>query len=74
MKDWLKVNGISKNVQKSDMFVLYAKRQARMITDSKKTIIYKDGRVLDDSRLDRFGERNYRDVDHSIYLAAGMGL
>ena len=56
------------------MFVLYAKRQARMITDGKKTIIYKDGRVVEDTRLDRFGERNNLDVDHSIYLAVGMSL
>jgi hypothetical protein len=71
LKDWLKDNGISKNVQKSDMFILYAKRRARMIAEGKKTIVYKDGRILEDGRLDRFGERNDLDADASTYLAAG---
>ncbi|KAL9620353.1 MAG: hypothetical protein Q9160_005152 [Pyrenula sp. 1 TL-2023] len=54
LKKWLKDNGISKNVQKSDMFILYAKRQARIIAEGKRTIFYKDGQVLGDGRLDRF--------------------
>ncbi|KAL1591719.1 hypothetical protein SLS60_011718 [Paraconiothyrium brasiliense] len=70
LKDWLKNNGISKNVHKSDMLVLYAKRQARLIAGGKQTIVYKDGRAIDDSRLDRFGERYCLSVGSSSYAEA----
>jgi hypothetical protein len=53
---------------------LYAKRRARMIAGGKKTIVYKDGRVLEDSRLDRFGERYYLDAGLSAYVEAGKSL
>ncbi|KAF2131250.1 hypothetical protein P153DRAFT_394611 [Dothidotthia symphoricarpi CBS 119687] len=69
-KDWLKENGISKNVQKSDMFILYTKRHARLITEGKKTNIYKDKSLLDNARFDRFGERNCLDVDALTYQTA----
>lgn len=54
------------------MFILYTKRQGRKIAEGKKTIVYKDDRVSEDSRLDRFGERNFLDEDASTYLNVGI--
>jgi hypothetical protein len=70
-KDWVKKNGISKNIQRDDMFIIQAKRQARLVMKGKKTIVYKDGRIVDDDRIDRFAERSCPTEGFAAYFSAG---
>ncbi|EFQ88938.1 hypothetical protein PTT_14955 [Pyrenophora teres f. teres 0-1] len=71
LKGWMKMQGIVKNESKRNMEVLYAKRQHRLIFEGKQTIISKDGRVIDDARLDRWGNKFAADLNLINSVAAG---
>ncbi|KAK1907646.1 hypothetical protein P3342_005974 [Pyrenophora teres f. teres] len=70
LKGWMKMQGIVKNESKRNMEVLYAKRQHRLIFEGKQTIISKDGRVIDDARLDRWGNKFAADLNLINSVAA----
>jgi hypothetical protein len=56
------------------MQILYAKRHGRLLTQGKRTVIFKDGRVLDDDKLNRWGTKYADSFDVTKYLAAGRSV
>jgi hypothetical protein len=67
----MRSQGISKNESKEKMGVLFAKREDRWRTQGKKTVIFKDGRVIGDDKLDRWGAKHAATFDAPTHLAAG---
>jgi hypothetical protein len=51
--------GLSKNIRQSDMMILLAKRNARMLNTGLNTVFYKDGQAILDDRLRRFSKRDF---------------
>jgi hypothetical protein len=51
--------GFSKNMKQSDMMILLAKRNARMLNTRVNTVFYRDGQPILDERLSRFSKRDF---------------
>jgi hypothetical protein len=55
VKKW----NLSKKLEQPEMLILLAKRNARQVNLGRKTVFFKNGQVIDDERLDRFGNRDF---------------